>query len=52
MKCIEACLKLYDNKYDHTNRNTGCQPSDINNRVVPVTAQAPECGLEIISEHA
>jgi hypothetical protein len=51
MKIIEACLKLYNDKNHHTNRDANRQPGDIDNRVIPVTEQTPECGFEIIFEH-
>jgi hypothetical protein len=51
VKAIEACMKLYNNKDHHTNGNTGSQPGDIDNSVIPVTAQISECSFEIFSKH-
>jgi hypothetical protein len=51
MKIIKAGMKLYNNKYHHTNGNTNSQSGDIDNSVIHVTAQTSECGFEIISEH-
>jgi hypothetical protein len=51
VKIIEACLKLYNDKDHHTNGNTNSQPGDVDNGVIPVTAQTPECSFEIAFKH-
>jgi hypothetical protein len=51
MKIIEACLKLNNDKDHHTNGNTNRQSGDVDNSVIPVTGQTPECGFEIIFKH-
>ena len=51
MKIIEACLKLYNDKDHQANGNTNSQPGDVDNSVIPVTAQTSECGFEIVFKH-
>jgi hypothetical protein len=51
MKMIEACLKLYNDKDHHTNGDTNGQAGDVDNSVIPVTAQTSECGFEIVFYH-
>lgn len=51
MKIIEAGLKLYDHKNDHTNGNTDSQAGDVDDRVTPVTRQTSESCFEIIFKH-
>ena len=51
MEIIEACVKLDDDKDHHTDGNTNSQSGDVDNSVIPVTDQTPECGFEITSEH-
>jgi hypothetical protein len=52
MKIIEACLKLHNNKYHYTHGNTNSQSGDVDNSVIPVTGQTPDCGFEIIFKHS
>ena len=51
MKIIEACLILYDDKDRHTNGNANSQSGDVDNSVIPVTGQTPECGFKIVFKH-
>jgi hypothetical protein len=51
VKAIEARMKLYNDKDHHTNGNTSSQPGDIDNSIIPVTAQISECSFEIVSKH-
>jgi hypothetical protein len=51
MKNIKACLKLYNDKDDHTNRYANRQPGDIDPGVPPVSDQTPQRGSEIIFKH-
>jgi hypothetical protein len=51
VKIIEACVKLYNDKDHHTDSDTDSQAGDVDNSVIPVTSQTPECGFKIIFKH-
>lgn len=51
MKIIEAYLKLYNDKDQHTNGKTNGHSGDVDNSVIPVMDQTSECGFEIVFKH-
>jgi hypothetical protein len=51
MKIIKACMKLYDDKDDHTNGNTNCKAGNIYERIRPVPDQTSECCFKVILKH-
>jgi len=51
VKTIIACLKLYNDKDHHANCDTNSEAGDVDNSVISITDQAPECGFEIVFKH-
>jgi hypothetical protein len=51
VKIIEACFKLDNNKYYHTNCNTRCKTSNIYYCIIFISYKVPESDLKIIFDH-